>query len=625
MTQLSLIVLLALSIIGCSGFQPKDVPKYSAQDFFNTTTMWGRGFSHDEKNIMVISDESGIYNTYQYPIDGSKPIALSKAKKEHVVGIGWMPGDRGFLYSAEKGGNELTHVYYRDKNGKDRDLTPGKKVKASYQGFNKTLTKFYVFSNKRNPKFMDLYEYDVKTFKSKLIYKNTDNFSPEGISPNGKWLSLSKTNSNSDSNLYLVDLTEKNAKPKLLTKHEGQIVFTHYDFSANDDYLLYGTNANGEFFEVMKYDFATGAKTSVYKTNWDVSFAYHSYTGKYRVIGVNHDAQTRIKIMDLKTDKEVDLPKLPEGNIGNINFSRSDTKMMFSIGGDRSPRNMFVIDLETKKFTKLTDTMNPKIASDNLVDGEVIRYKSFDDLEIPSILYRPRFATSKKKVPAIVYVHGGPGGQSRKGYRPLFQYLANQGYAILAVNNRGSSGYGKTFYHMDDKKHGDVDLKDCIYGSKYLESLDWVDSQRIGIMGGSYGGYMVLAALAFAPESFNMGIDIYGVSNWVRTLKSIPSWWESFKKYLYDELGDPATDEKRLRSISPVFHAKNIVKPLMVIQGKNDPRVLMSESDDIVNAVKKNKVPVEYVIFEDEGHGFTKKVNRIKAANSYIKFLKQHL
>ena len=196
---------------------------------------------------------------------------------------------------------------------------------------------------------------------------------------------------------------------------------------------------------------------------------------------------------------------------------------------------------------------------------------------------------------------------------------------ILAANNRGSSGYGKTFYHLDDKRHGEEDLQDIVYGRKYLESLDWVDGDKIGVIGGSYGGYMVAAALAFEPEAFDVGINIFGVTNWVRTLKSIPPWWEAFKEALYDELGDPATDEERHRRISPLFHAENSVKPLLVIQGANDPRVLQVESDELVAAVQANEVPVDYVIFPDEGHGFRKRENRITASEAYVRFLNTYL
>ena len=207
----------------------------------------------------------------------------------------------------------------------------------------------------------------------------------------------------------------------------------------------------------------------------------------------------------------------------------------------------------------------------------------------------------------------------------MVQHLVNHGYAVLGANNRGSSGYGKTFFHMDDKRHGQEDLNDIVWGRTYLESLDYIDGDKIGIVGGSYGGFMTAAALAFHPEAFDAGIDIFGVTNWVRTLESIPPWWGSFRDALYDEMGDPAVDAERHRAISPLFHASNIIRPLLVIQGANDPRVLQVESDELVEAVRTNGVPVEYVVFPDEGHGFQKKENRITAAETYLSFLDKYL
>jgi dipeptidyl aminopeptidase/acylaminoacyl peptidase len=206
----------------------------------------------------------------------------------------------------------------------------------------------------------------------------------------------------------------------------------------------------------------------------------------------------------------------------------------------------------------------------------------------------------------------------------MIQHLVNNGYAVYAINNRGSSGYGKTFYHLDDRRHGDVDLRDVVAARDWLANMDWV-SDRVAVMGGSYGGYMTAAALAFHPEVFDAGINIFGVTNWVRTLESIPAWWGAQRVALFDEMGDPATDAERHRRISPLFHAANIRRPMLVIQGANDPRVLQVESDEIVAAVRGNNVPVEYVVFPDEGHGFLRKENRINASEAYLRFLDQHL
>jgi dipeptidyl aminopeptidase/acylaminoacyl peptidase len=284
-----------------------------------------------------------------------------------------------------------------------------------------------------------------------------------------------------------------------------------------------------------------------------------------------------------------------------------------------------VYDFADQKYTQLTDTLNPEIDPEDLVEAEVVRYKSFDGLEIPAIYYKPKNIKPGDKLPALVKVHGGPGGQARVRYSPSVQYLVNHGYVIIDVNNRGSSGYGKTFFKMDDKKHGDVDLDDCVEAKKFLIATGYVDENKIGIMGGSYGGYMTLAALTFRPEAFAVGVDLFGISNWIRTLESIPPWWEAQKEALYEELGDPQKDREMLRAKSPLFHSEKIIRPLMVLQGANDPRVIQVESDDIVEAVKKKGVPVEYVLFEDEGHGFTNRANEIEAYKAILDFLDKYL
>jgi dipeptidyl aminopeptidase/acylaminoacyl peptidase len=306
-------------------------------------------------------------------------------------------------------------------------------------------------------------------------------------------------------------------------------------------------------------------------------------------------------------------------------MSRSEKRMAFYVNGDRSPNNLYVHALGTNAVTRLSNSMNPEIDAADLVDTEVVRFKSFDGTSIPNILWKPHQATAQRKAPALVWVHGGPGGQTTKGYNAFVQYLVNHGYVVLGINNRGSSGYGKTFFAADDQKHGREPLWDCVAAKDYLKSLSYVDGDRIGIIGGSYGGYMVLAALAFKPDVFDAGVDIFGVSNWVRTLQNTPPWWAAQRTALFAEMGDPSTQLDMLKEISPVFHADKIRKPLIVLQGANDPRVVKAESDDIVAAVKKNNVPVEYVVFADEGHGFTKKKNQIEGYGAVLRFLDTHL
>jgi dipeptidyl aminopeptidase/acylaminoacyl peptidase len=323
--------------------------------------------------------------------------------------------------------------------------------------------------------------------------------------------------------------------------------------------------------------------------------------------------------------KEISLPKLPDGDVVGVRISDDDKRMAFYLSGSRWPSNLYVCDVGGNKARRLTQNLSPKIDPENLVDGKVVRFKSKDGVEVPGILFQPLQAATSAKVPALVNVHGGPGGQSRLGYSPLVQYLVNHGYAVYSINNRGSSGYGKSFYKMDDRKHGEGDLDDCVASKAMLAETGWVDPARIGIMGGSYGGYMVLAALAFRPTEFACGVDIFGVANWLRTLQNVPSWWEAQRKAIYQEIGDPGTDADYLKQISPLFHAENIQRPLIVLQGKNDPRVLQVESDEMVAAVKKNNVPVEYIVFPDEGHGFRNKKNQQQGYEAILTFCDKHL
>jgi dipeptidyl aminopeptidase/acylaminoacyl peptidase len=300
--------------------------------------------------------------------------------------------------------------------------------------------------------------------------------------------------------------------------------------------------------------------------------------------------------------------------------------MRFYAGGSHTPSNLYIYDLESKKQTQLSDVLNKEIEALHLVNAKVIRYPSFDGVTIPAIYYQPLQASLDNKVPALVWVHGGPGGQTRQNYSSTIQYLVNHGYAVLAVNNRGSSGYGKTFYQMDDLNHGEKDLQDCVEGKNWLAKQSVIDGNKIGIIGGSYGGYMTMAALTYTPEEFAVGVNLFGVTNWMRTLKSIPPYWESFRTSLYKELGNPySSDSLRLRKISPLFHTDKVTKPLIVLQGSKDPRVLQVESDEIVAGVRSNGVPVEYVLFDDEGHGFVKKKNQIESNSRILKFLDTYL
>lgn len=619
----ALVLLGAVAVYGFQKNQYRAVKPYTIEQFMNTTTIVGSSLSFDEKTILVSTNKSGIFNAYTIPVTGGQPMPLTNSTDNSVFAISFFPQDNRILYSSDKGGNEINHIYLRNEDGSIRDLTPVDTAKAQFYGWSYNDKSFFYGSNQRDRRFMDIYEMDIATFTPKMLYQNDQGLNLGDISNEKRYLAFSKSLTTNNSDMYLYD--RETQALKHLTPHQGDVQYEPATFSVDSKSLYYLTDEGSEFQYLQRYDIATGKSEKVEAANWDIQYAYFSRHGKYRVTGINNDAKTEIKIYDTATKQPVALPKLPNGEITAVNISRSEKLMTFYLNGSRSPNNLFVYDFATKRYTQLTNTMNPEIDQNDLVEAQVVRYKSFDGVEIPAIYYKPQQIKSGEKAPALVWVHGGPGGQSGVGYSALIQYLVNHGYVVIAVNNRGSSGYGKTFYKMDDLKHGEEDLGDCVEAKKFLIATGYVDPGKIGIIGGSYGGYMVLAGLAFRPDEFAVGVDIFGVANWVRTLKSIPPWWEAFREALYKEMGNPATDEEYLRRISPLYHPDKIKKPLIVLQGANDPRVLKVESDEIVAAVKKNGVPVEYVVFPDEGHGFVKKENQIKGYKAILDFVDKHL
>ncbi len=598
--------------------------QYTIEQFMATTKVGGSSFSRDEKSILFHSNKTGIFNVYSVSAAGGAAKQLTNSTKESTYAISWFPNDDRFLYRYDKGGNENEHIYLRELDGTERDLTPGDKTKANFLGWSQDRKSFFFSTNTRDPKFFDIFEMSIADLKPVLLYQNETGLEFGTISNDKRFVAFQKPgNSTADSDVYLLNTETKELKN--ITAHEGEVENNPQDFDVDSKHLFFLSNEGSEFMYVARYDLTSGARTPLQKAAWDVSTTFFSHGGKYRVAATNEDARTKITITETATGKPIELPKLPDGDITGVTISNSEKAMAFYHNGARSPNSLYLYDFASKKTAKLTEGLNPEINPAHLVDSRVVRFKSFDGMEIPGILYQPKSASAQSKVPAVVVVHGGPGGQARMPYNAFLQYLANHGYAILDVNNRGSSGYGKTFFTADDRKHGREPLWDCIEAKNYLKTLDFVDGAKTAIMGGSYGGYMVLAALAFKPEEFAVGVDIFGVSNWVRTLTSIPAYWESTRKSLYAEIGNPETEMEMLRAASPLFHADKITKPLIVLQGANDPRVIKPESDEIVEAIKKRNGVVEYIVFDNEGHGFTKRENEIRAYKAILDFLDEHL
>lgn len=611
-----------------AGYEAKPPHKtYTLEQFLDTTAYVGGCFSYDNKRILFSSNETGIFNAYSMSISGAhkenKPTRITNSIDHAIHVLSYFPNDDRVLYAEDENGNEITHIYLREANGAVRDLTPNPLARTEFYGWAHDRKSFFYESNERDNRFMDIYEMDIESFTPRLLFKNEEGYILGAVSADKRYLAFARIVSTTRCDMYLFDV-ETEALIKLTTQEEDFEAIPQA-FSLDSNSLYYLTDENSTFTYVKKINLMDGEVTTEHKQAWDITRFYLSHNGTYHIITVNEEACQAAKIFNHHDKSPLELPKELQHNVIGLRMSRTEDLILFSICSDTSPTNFYLYNLEKKKYKKLTNSLSPEINGEDLVSSSAIRYRATDGVAIPALLYMPKNASPENKVPALVWVHGGPGGQSTQVYNSTIQFLVNQGYAILAVNNRGSTGYGKTFYGMADRKHGEIDLQDCIDGKKHLIATGLVDPDRIGIMGGSYGGYLTLAALVFQPDEMAVGIDLFGVSNWVRTLENLPSWWERQRQMMYQKIGDPTEDRDYLLSISPLFHADRIKKPLMVLQGANDPRVLQVESDEIIAEVEKSGVPYRYIIFDDEGHGFTKDRNRLIAGKAILEFLQQYL
>ncbi len=617
-----LMILFACRQSADPGSETREVKSYTIEQFMNNEAVFGSSFSADGSQVMVTSDRSGIFNAWVSPVAGGAWTPLTSSDSSSVFGISFFPADDRVLFQMDNNGDEVWQLYVRDPDGRIAALTTQPGARATFYEWAYDGKSFFIGWSKRDARFMDIYEVNTATLQPVLRYEmaSGDNFG--GVSPDKNTMAISRPLNTSDSELYLYDFKQKKLRKisEKIASHQPS------HFSPDNRYFYYLTDAEGEFNYLVKYDLVTGERTPAAREEWDIQYAYLSKTGKYEVIGVNADGKTAIKVRETATGKPVNFPDFGQGDITGVNISDDEQQMAFYVGSSAVPNDLYIYDFENGEHRKLTNALNSEIDPADLVEATVVRFVSYDGKEIPGIYYKPHQSSEKNKTAGLVWVHGGPGGQSRQTYNALLQYLVNHGYAVLAVNNRGSSGYGKTFFHLDDQQHGEGDLRDCIAGKDWMATQSYIDSARIGIIGGSYGGFMVMRAMTHTPAEFEVGVDIYGVTNWMRTLKNIPPWWESFKTALYTEMGDPNTaDSVRLKGISPLFHGSKVQNPVMVLQGAQDPRVLKAESDEMVEAMRGQGVPVEYVLFEDEGHGFVKKENQIEANSKILEFLDKYL
>jgi len=579
----------------------------------------GLSISPDGSKLLVSMDLDGVLNAYAVPVAGGPPVQLTHSTADPVEVVSWFPKDGRFLYRSGPAGDDA-HLFIHAADGTDVEVSPGKP--SSFLGWTADGKAMLVDIYSPGAQARDLYQIATDSDDRMLIKSNTAPLSRLAVvSPNQRYLAYAEAFADQIRNIRILDLAT--SKKQSVQAGEGLMVNIPLAFSPDSKGLLFLNDTATPFRFLAVVDPATGARRDLIKKQWDVLDAFYSPNGKLLATVAGGDARTTLELYDAATLQPIRLPDFPlVTEIGAATISKDGKTLAFIASASDQPPAVYVYDLAKPGPPRRLIGGGAGAAKEgSWVAGEVVRFPSFDGRPIPGILYKPRQAGPAHKVPAVVWIHDGPDGQSRLAFDPLIQDLVARGYAVYAVNHRGSSGYGKEFSRLDDLKHGADDLQDCIAAKGMLAATGWIDGGRIAVAGTGYGGYLTLAALAFQPQAFAAGVDLFGIANWPRVLANLPS---GERTVLAAEMANPA-DPQSERFLAPVEHAGEIARPLLIVQGGRDSQAIPAEAEEIAAAMKKDGKAVELLSLPDEGHGLTRRDDRTRVYQAIADFLDRNL
>jgi dipeptidyl aminopeptidase/acylaminoacyl peptidase len=544
---------------------------------------------------------------------------------EPIGSFTWSPvDDDRMIFTRDVGGNERRQLYLADvATGDVRRLTTRDDVIHNWGGWSRDGRRITYSSNERNQAFFDVYVMDVESGVARRVLERDGSNYSAGFSPDGARVLVADLKTPSDVDLWLVD-AEGTAAPRRLTPEGQRARYSDSAWMPDGASLWVTTDRGREFMSLARIDVATGVLAFRDSLSWDIADLALSEDGRMLATVVNEDGRGRLVVRDLRlrsADQAVPVPELPDGTVSDLAWSRDGTRLAFALSGPQHPSDAWVFDRTTKTVTRWTDSWTAGIPRESFVGSRVVHFDSFDGTRIAGFLYLPPGAAGRP-VPILFNVHGGPESQAEAVFSPLIQYFVQRGFGVYSPNVRGSTGYGKSFAHLDDVGKRLDSVRDLASAAEWLVAQGIAEPGRIAVSGGSYGGYMTLAALAFHPEVWACGVDIVGISNLRTFIANTGAWRQSLRAAEY---GDPEKDGAAMDAASPIHKVADIRAPLMVIQGANDPRVPQSEADQMVEAMRARGATVEYLLYPDEGHGLAKLPNRITAYTKMADFLAAHL
>ena len=526
------------------------------------------------------------------------------------------------IYLKDAGGSESYQLFHMNLETRDTQLLSDGKSRYTGVSYNNAGTQIAYSSTEINGRDTDLYISNILEGDPRVVQQGQGvGWSVDDWSPNSSHILISQYISPIESHLYQVELTTLE-RTRLLESY-GAISIGSVAYNATADSVFFISFLDGKFTRLYQLDVATGAVTPISpKINWNVSFFSLSRDRMTLAYVVNEAGYSETYLLDLKTGESIDIPDLPKGRMSNIRFSPSGDRFAFTYRTPTSQSDVYVLELETKEIVRWTKSEVGELDESALISPELTAYSSFDGRKIPVFVYTPSKAGPH---PVLIYIHGGPESQYRPAFSSTFQFYLNElGIALWVPNVRGSSGYGKEYLGLDNGYKREDSVKDIGKLIEHIQSRPDMDASRIGVTGGSYGGYMVLASLVHYGDLLKAGIETVGISNFVTFLENTQDYRRDLRRVEYGDERDPDM-RAFLQSISPLNQVEKIKTPLLIGQGLNDPRVPASESQQILEALQANDIPVWYVLANDEGHGFRKKPNRDYWTYVVAQFLEEHL
>lgn len=572
---------------------------------------YGASFSPDGRRVSFLTSITGVPQAWEVPLGGGWPEQLT-FYEERVAGAKYSPTEEKMAFSMDVGGDERMQILLLDRRtGEERNLTDDLEAIHYFGGFSPGGERIAYTATRRNGTDFDVYTQDLDG-EPERVWETSGYHSVADWGHDSSYLIVSRHHSNVNNDLYRLDLST--GESKLLTPHEGDAEFSGVNVAKDGESLFLATDRDGEFLRLARLDTETLEIEYLTSGEWDVESVKLSKDGKYLAASRNVDGYSELMLFNARGKRMPD-PEVPEGVFGEFAFSPDSRTLAFThIGPDKNP-DVWTLDLPDGEPKRLTRSTTAGIPRSSFKKPRLVRYESFDEREIPAFFYEPE----ETNAPVVIDVHGGPEAQERPDFNPVTQYLLNRGYAVFAPNVRGSTGYGKEYTHLDDVEKRMDSVSDLAHAAHWLRENG---HEKVAVMGGSYGGFMVLAAITEYPELWSAAVDIVGIANMVTFLENTGSYRRALRE---SEYGSLERDREFLESISPIHKAENIRCPLMVIHGKNDPRVPVGEAEQIVDRVRRNGGTVEYLLYEDEGHGLAKLKNRLDAYPKVAAFLDEHL